>query len=80
MRYLITMAASFSVPVEAEDKEQAREIVEEFVEGGTQDVAECIWKAEFFVTDIQDIDPGNYDCELGLDAKDPYHFHDLDGE
>lgn len=79
-RYLVTMAASFSIPVEAEDEEQAREIADSFVEGGSQDAAECMGNAEYMVTDCEPLDPDVYDTANGLDAGDPYNLHDLDGE
>lgn len=79
-RYLVTVVNAFSIPVEAESEEQARELVEEFTDLDNQDFKECVENASYEIGDCEEVDPEIYYSSLGIDAKDPTRLHDLDEE
>ena len=74
-RYFVTVVGSVLIPVEAKSEEEARDIVDAYIEDEDKEIRDVV---DFDIGDCEVADPDAYDCTtLGLDREDSFHLHDL---
>ena len=77
-RYFVTIVGSVLIPVEAESEEQARDIVEDFMDFENEDFMETISTMDYEIGDCEEVEPDMCGTTMGLSAKEPRCLHDIE--
>lgn len=68
------------IVVDAKNEEEARDIVDAFIEDCGDDWKEIVLSMDTEVDEIiseEDDEYCNMEYDFGLDSKDPFHYHEL---
>lgn len=80
-RYVVSITiASPDVVVDAENEEEARELVETYINDPESDFPEIVCSMDAEIDQIDVVDPNEFDIyEEGIDEDNPFVSHNLNG-